>query len=115
MGVVLVFRCTVLDQVGEFDERYFMYFDEVDLCYRVKKAGWKIKFFPQACVTHHWAQSTSQALFSMNKQWYISFAKYLMKNYHYPKLLAWLLLTSMVWLKLLVLVGLLGILIKGVL
>jgi len=101
----LAFRRSVLEQVGEYDERYFMYFDEVDLCYRVKQAGWQIKFFPQVCVTHHWAKSTSQALFSMNKQWYISFAKYLEKNYRYPRWFAWVLLSSMVWLKLLVFVA----------
>ena len=110
MGAALAFRRSVLAQVGEYDERYFMYFDEVDLCFRVHHAGWKIKFFPQVSVTHHWAQSTNQALFSMNKQWYISFAKYFMKNLKYPQWLTWLVLTSMVWLKLLILV----VLITGV-
>lgn len=111
MGAALAFRRTVLEQVGEYDERYFMYFDEVDLCYRVKRAGWQIKYYPQVCVTHHWAKSTSQALFSMNKQWYISFAKYLEKNYHYPRWFAWLLLSSMVWLKVLALSGIIYILV----
>ncbi|MDR1323200.1 MAG: glycosyltransferase family 2 protein [Candidatus Margulisbacteria bacterium] len=104
MGAALALRRSALDQVGVYDERYFMYFDEVDLCWRLKQAGWKIKFFPQVCVTHHWAQSTKQALFKMNKQWYISFQKYLVKNKHYSAWLAWLLLSGMVWLKPLILI-----------
>jgi hypothetical protein len=99
MGAALAFRGSVLAQVGEYDERYFMYFDEVDLCFRVKKAGWKIKYFPQVVVTHHWAQSTKQVLFSMNRQWYLSFAKYLEKNYGYARWFTWFMLTSMVWMK----------------
>ena len=110
MGAALALRRSVLEQVGVFDERYFMYFDEVDLCFRIKQAGWKIKFFPQVCVTHHWAQSTKQALFKMNKQWYISFKKYLVKNKKYPDWLAAFLLSTMVWVKPLILVLLIGLL-----
>ena len=113
MGAALALRRSALDQTGVYDERYFMYFDEVDLCWRLKQAGWKIKFFPQVCITHHWAQSTKQALFKMNKQWYISFQKYLVKNKHYPAWLAALLLSSMVWLKPVILVLLLGLIIKN--
>lgn len=112
MGAALAIRRKVLDEVGVFDEQYFMYFDEVDLCFRIKQAGWKIKFFPQVCVTHHWAQSTKQALFKMNKQWYISFRKYLRKNKKYPNWLAGLLLSTMLWLKPLLLILLIGFLLK---
>ena len=116
MGAALAVRRAVLDKAGVFDEQYFMYFDEVDLCFRIKQAGWKIKFFPQVCVTHHWAQSTKQALLKMNKQWYISFKKYLIKNKKYPAWLSELLLSSMIWIKLvlLVLLGWLIILLIGV-
>ncbi|GBR76342.1 glycosyl transferase group 2 [Candidatus Termititenax persephonae] len=108
MGAALGLRRSALEQTGVYDERFFMYFDEVDLCYRLKQAGWRIKFFPQVWVTHHWAQSTRQALWKMNKQWYISFKKYLQKNKHYPGWLAGLLLSSMLWLKPLLIVLLMG-------
>ncbi len=102
MGAALAVKKEVIDQVGIYDERYFMFFDEVDWCYRIKKAGWQIKFFPQATITHYWAQSTKQALFKMNKQWYISFYKYLRKNKKYPGLLVLLALSSMIWLKIVI-------------
>jgi GT2 family glycosyltransferase len=116
MGAALAVRREVIQQVGIYDERYFMYFDEVDWCYRIKKAGWKIKFFPQVEIVHHWAQSTKQALFKMNKQWYISFYKYLCKNRKYPSWLVLLFLSSMVWFKIIVLLllltGLIGLIIN---
>lgn len=109
MGAALAVKREVIDQIGIYDERYFMYFDEVDWCYRIKKAGWKIKFFPQVAIIHHWAQSTKQALFKMNKQWYISFYKYLRKNRRYPAWLVALALSSMVWFK----IGLLLVILFG--
>jgi len=115
MGAALAVRREVIDQVGIFDERYFMYFDEVDWCYRIKKAGWKIKFFPQVAIIHHWAQSTKQALFKMNKQWYISFYKYLRKNRNYPAWLTFLFLSSMIWFKIAVLIALIFFIVKLVL
>ncbi|MDR2431501.1 MAG: glycosyltransferase family 2 protein, partial [Candidatus Margulisbacteria bacterium] len=112
MGAALALRRDVLDRVGVFDERYFMYFDEVDLCFRIKQAGFKIKFFPQAGVIHHWAQSTGQVLFKMNKQWYISFRKYLRKNKNYPDWLSVLLLSSMLWGKPLLLLAVLWLAVR---
>ncbi len=101
MGAALAVRRKTIDEIGMFDEQYFMYFEEVDWCYRIKQAGWKIKFFPQATITHHWAQSTKQALFKMNRSWYNSFYKYLRKNKRYPGLVIIFFLSSMIWLKLL--------------
>ncbi|MBN1263307.1 MAG: glycosyltransferase family 2 protein [Candidatus Pacebacteria bacterium] len=60
MGAAMVFRKEVLDQVGGFDENIFMYLEEVELCYRVKKAGWQIAFFPEAVITH-FGQGSSQS------------------------------------------------------
>ena len=53
MGSCLMFRRETINQVGNFDETFAMFFNDVDLCYRIKKAGWKIFFFPDASVIHH--------------------------------------------------------------
>src|SRR5438552_13240518 len=42
---------------------FFMYFEEVDWCYRIKAAGWKVAYVPQAVVVHHIAQSVNKAGF----------------------------------------------------
>lgn len=52
-GAFLLLRKKALDQVGLLDERFFMYAEEVDLCFRLKVADWKVCFFSDAVVTHH--------------------------------------------------------------
>lgn len=51
-GSCLMLRGSVLDTVGLLDEEYFMYFEETDLCFRIRCAGYGIHFVPDAAVTH---------------------------------------------------------------
>ena len=51
-GAFLLTRKKIMDKVGYFDEDYFMYTEEVDYCYRVKKEGWKIFYVPSISVIH---------------------------------------------------------------
>jgi len=60
LGAALMIRTQALAQVEGFDERFFMYCEEVDLCRRVKKAGWGVYCVPQAEIVHLVAQSTQQ-------------------------------------------------------
>jgi GT2 family glycosyltransferase len=53
MGAALLVRRATIDQVGMMDENIHFFFDEVDWCYRIKKAGFKIYFFADATVVHH--------------------------------------------------------------
>jgi GT2 family glycosyltransferase len=53
----LMLRRAALDQVGLLDEDYFIYGDEVDLQYRLKNAGWKVFFLPQATTIHFGGRS----------------------------------------------------------
>ncbi len=60
MGAALITRRSIIEQLGEFDERFYMYYEEVDFCYRVKKAGWRIVFTPDTVITHLAGRSSSQ-------------------------------------------------------
>jgi N-acetylglucosaminyl-diphospho-decaprenol L-rhamnosyltransferase len=61
-GACTVFRREVLERVGVYDaQNYFMYSEELDLCRRVKEAGWKIVYLPEAQVVHYVGQSSDQA------------------------------------------------------
>ncbi|HEX6104576.1 MAG TPA: glycosyltransferase family 2 protein, partial [Gemmatimonadales bacterium] len=60
LGAALAIRRTAFDGTGGFDESFVMYFEEVDLCYRLRQAGWEIHFTPAAEVTHVGGASTSQ-------------------------------------------------------
>jgi GT2 family glycosyltransferase len=55
----LLVRWTALAQVGYFDERYFLYWEDTDLCFRLREAGWTLGVAPGALV-HHQAQASSE-------------------------------------------------------
>lgn len=56
-GADIMFRKSVLADVGLFDEKFFMYYEETDLCKRIKNAGFDIKFVPSAKIVHLEGQS----------------------------------------------------------
>ena len=60
LGACILARRTVAEQVGLLDERFFMYAEEVDWCYRIRQAGWAIWQEPRARVTHVGGAATSQ-------------------------------------------------------
>ncbi len=51
-GTFTMYRRQMLKETGLFDERFFIYFEETDLCKHAKKAGWKVYFIPSAEVIH---------------------------------------------------------------
>ncbi|HUW22009.1 MAG TPA: glycosyltransferase family 2 protein [Candidatus Bathyarchaeia archaeon] len=52
MGAAMMLKKKVLDEVGVFDEHIFMYMDELELCYRIKRTGYEVVFYPEAKITH---------------------------------------------------------------
>ena len=56
MGAALVLRRAALDEVGLFDEEFFLYSEETDLCLRLRRAGWAVQYFPAVTVVHHESQ-----------------------------------------------------------
>jgi N-acetylglucosaminyl-diphospho-decaprenol L-rhamnosyltransferase len=61
LGAALMIRADTLAQVGGFDERFFMYCEEIDLCRRIKAADWEIYCLPQAVIVHLEGRSTRQS------------------------------------------------------
>jgi GT2 family glycosyltransferase len=60
MGAALVLRREALDEVGLFDEAFFLYSEEVDLQARLRAAGWEVHYFPEATVVHHESQFSAE-------------------------------------------------------
>lgn len=58
MGTFLLLARTALDKVGLLDERFPVFFNEVDWCYRARRAGWKILFTPRVDIVHYGGGST---------------------------------------------------------
>ena len=61
MASALMIRRRALLLVGLFDEQFSLFFNDVDLCYRLREAAWRIYFTPQAQAIHHVGASTRQA------------------------------------------------------
>lgn len=59
-GACLLVRREALQQVGGFDEAFFMYFEDNDLCLRLRQAGWQVYYYPQVSITHVGGQSLTQ-------------------------------------------------------
>lgn len=57
-GMFIFFKREVFSSVGGFDERYFMYYEDADICWRIKKGGWSVYLYPEITVIHD-AQRTS--------------------------------------------------------
>ena len=57
-GACLMVRKEAIEEVGLLDENYFMYVEEVDWCYRLRKAGWKVYYLPEAQIVHWGGQSS---------------------------------------------------------
>lgn len=49
----MMIRREVFDQIGRWEERFFLFGEDVDFCYRAKQAGWKVMYLPQWEVTHY--------------------------------------------------------------
>jgi GT2 family glycosyltransferase len=80
MGACLLLRREAVDAVGLFDERFFMYSEEVDLCKRFRAAGWGIDYLPTVQVTHYGGQSTRQVAEAMFLELYRSKVLYFRKH-----------------------------------
>jgi GT2 family glycosyltransferase len=60
LGSALMIKKEIIDKIGLLDERYFIYYEEVDFCYRAKKAGYKIFFIPYAEMIHYGGKSSEK-------------------------------------------------------
>ena len=81
LGACIVVRRSVLEEIGLLDERYFMYTEEVDLCYRIQSAGWDLCWVPQAQIVHYGGQSTQQIAAEMFLHLYSSKLAFIRKYY----------------------------------
>lgn len=80
-GCYMLVRKKAIDQVGVMDERFFIYGEETDWCYRFKQAGWKVMFAPVGKIIHLGGQSTLQERSDMIVQLRLSILKFLRKHH----------------------------------
>jgi GT2 family glycosyltransferase len=81
MGAFMFIRREVLEQVGLFDESFFMYGEDLDLCYRIKQAGWKIYYYHETQIIHYKGESTKKESFNYVIRFYEAMLIFVRKHY----------------------------------
>jgi GT2 family glycosyltransferase len=81
MASALLLRDQALREVGGLDESFPIFFNDVDLCYRLRQAGWEVWFTPRAEMIHYHGASTSQVWGEMLNRSYAGFVRFYEKHY----------------------------------
>ncbi len=79
-GGGFIARADTLKQVGLLDERFFMYFEDVDLCFRAQLQGFKVRYTPKAVAYHKLSASTKKVPGLAVKQTFVNLPMLFMKN-----------------------------------
>lgn len=87
-GASLIMRRAVLEDIGLMDDGYFLYFEEVDFCFRAKRVGWQVWYVPQSRVMHLEGAATGIRAVAKRrpKYWYDSRRRFFVKQYGVPGL-----------------------------
>ncbi len=88
VGAFLMIRRTVIDKIGLLDEDFFMYGEDLDWCWRVKEAGFKVWYYPAAQITHY-LYGSSQTIPFRTINWAHTAMKIFYRK-HYSKEHGWL-------------------------
>jgi GT2 family glycosyltransferase len=83
LGATFMVKREVIQQTGMFDDQFFMYCEEIDWAWRIRKAGWDAECVPSACVVHLAGKSTAQVRPRSTVDLWMSRLRLFRK--HYPK------------------------------
>jgi len=100
-GAAMIVRREAIEKVGLMDESYYMYGDDIDWCYRIKKAGWKIYYLPGAEIIHYGGRGGSRRqsyrnIFEFHRAMAVFYRKHYAKKGFF--ILNWLVYAG-IWLK----------------
>jgi len=62
IGACMLVRREALEKVGKMDERFFLYFEDLDWCYRMAKQGWNVYYVPESVMVHRYERSSAHSL-----------------------------------------------------
>lgn len=80
-GAFMLVRKMVLDMVGSFDERFFMFGEDIDLSYRIRKAGWVNYYFADRSIVHFKGQSTDRGDEAYRRHFFGAMQLFVEKHY----------------------------------
>ncbi|MGI6296819.1 MAG: glycosyltransferase family 2 protein [Armatimonadota bacterium] len=97
-GSALMVRQETFEEIGLFDERFFMYCEDVDWCKRAKDAGWRVVYYPEVELSHRIGAASDKNPIAMIKQHHRSMFLYFVKhNSRSPKILLTPLVLMALW------------------
>jgi GT2 family glycosyltransferase len=99
VGAALAIRRSAFEAVDGFDETFFMYSEEVDLCYRLWDAGWEVHFAPVTTVWHEGGVSTVQYRATMAAQLYLSNHHFYRRHYSPRRLMGFRMIVTYLMLR----------------
>ncbi len=67
LGACMLIRREALGEGQIMDERFFLYFEDIDLCFSLNKNGWKIVYYPEAVLVHHHLRESADGIFNRAK------------------------------------------------
>lgn len=80
VGAFMLMPRGVVEQIGGFDQRFFLYCEDEDLCWRARQAGWRVVYHPGVVVEHRKGSSTRRRPFRTAYHWHRSLLLYHRKN-----------------------------------
>jgi N-acetylglucosaminyl-diphospho-decaprenol L-rhamnosyltransferase len=81
VGASMLARHEAIEEIGGLDESFFMYSEEMDWCYRLKQAGWRVAYMPQAQVVHYGGESSRQVAAAQHIHFQRSKIRYFRKHW----------------------------------
>ena len=80
-GAALMIRREALEELGGFDESFYMYCEDVDLCYRAHQASWRVVYFPDAVIYHIIGRASNKVPTRMTYMFHRSMYRFYRKHY----------------------------------
>ncbi|MEW6062042.1 MAG: glycosyltransferase, partial [Bacteroidota bacterium] len=88
-GSFMMLRRAVYEKIGGLDETFFMYGEDLDWCYRVKQAGWKVYYVPTTSIIHYKGESTKRSDIDELKVFYNAMRLFVRKHHAGSRLFEW--------------------------
>jgi len=87
VGAFMLVKKEIINQIGLLDEDYFMYGEDIDWCYRIKEAGWKVIYYGKAEIIHYKGSSSkkqkSKLIYEFHRSMYLFYNKHYKNKYSF--------------------------------
>ncbi len=86
IGAFMFTRTDMLRKINGFDDNFFMYGEDLDLCYRIKQAGYRVSYYPKTTITHFKGESSKRSTLNETKHFYDAMEIFARKHYGKSKI-----------------------------